>query len=277
MKFHRESRRVPCAGSAGRGRVDPGERTSAPLGSPSLRGGSATPPRRRARPFGVALLAGLALAGCEPYVQGNGVFLEEDRSSSFGPFTGLHVEDGIRVTLTANVEQQSVRVSGDANLLPYVTTEIRQENVHGQATKVLHLSIDAKDYDPAIPVIAVLDVSAVRYLSASQGSRIDARGAAATEMIVDARERSSVLLAGTGGSALRATLDAAEVDAGSYPVDVANVSLTNQSRIELHADVGVFGSAQGKSQVDNLLGDGSCAAVTVDAESTRLCREPAAP
>ncbi|HEY6098390.1 MAG TPA: DUF2807 domain-containing protein, partial [Anaeromyxobacter sp.] len=67
-----------------------------------------------------------ALAGCQPYVQGNGVYREE-RRNDLGAFTGVHLEDGIEATVTAGIAQQMVTVSGDANVLPYIETEVRTE------------------------------------------------------------------------------------------------------------------------------------------------------
>jgi hypothetical protein len=118
----------------------------------------------------------------------------------------------------------------------------------------------------------------VKYVQALEAAKVDLRGAATAHLVVDGRGGAEVLVRGAGGTGLDATLDDAALDAGSYVVDAADVVLTSRSRVELHADGAVLGSAAGGSEVDNQLGTGACA-VTKDATSLVTCQRyaPAGP
>jgi hypothetical protein len=229
---------------------------------------------RAARRLGAALAA-VALAACEPYVQGNGVYLEEDRSGSVGPFVGLRVEDGIQATVTDGAAAQGVLVSGDANVVPYIKAEVKTIEIRGAPLAVLHVTLDppGDEYGVTIPPRAVVRATDLRYVAAAEASKVNAFDAATTAMVVDGHGGSEVTLRGAGGESLHATLVSASLDAGSYAVDLAEVSLAASSRAELHAQVTVTGAAQGASAVDNLLGTGTCD-VTLDATSTLACHDP---
>jgi hypothetical protein len=228
---------------------------------------------RAARLLGT-VLAG-ALAACEPYVQGNGVYLEEDRSGGVVPFVGVRVEDGIQATVTDGAAAQTVVVSGDANVVPYIKAEVRTIEVRGAQLAVLHLTLDppGDDYGVTIPPRAVVRATELGYVAAAEASKVNAFDAATAAMVVDGHGGSEVTLRGPGGESLHATLVAAALDAGSYAVDLAEVSLAAGSRAELHAQVTVTGEAQGASAVDNLLGTGTCD-VTLDETSTLACHGP---
>jgi len=274
MTIHREYRGLPRAVAGGMQAEAARARTSPALRSSRARGASATPLPRSARRLGVAALLVAALA-CRPYVQGNGVFLEEDRSPSVGPFTGVHVEDGIDATVTSGAATQSVVVSGDANVVKYVKTEVKTETVRGVAVGVLHVSVDVPggEFETTIPIRAVIRVRALGFAAASEDARIDVADAATPELVIEARGGSQVSVRGLGGTSLYATLDAAALDAGSYAVSFAEVNLTAKSFAQLRADVTVTGSVQGASTVENLLGTGVCD-VTKDEASTVRCNAP---
>lgn len=247
------SSRLPRASGEAVGDGSPRPHTSPALADPSGRGARATPVSRPARLAGIvaAALAG-ALAGCEPYVEGNGVFEEEDRTPP-ETLLGVHVEDGIEASVTAGGAQQ-VTVSGDANLVQHIDTEVVAEPGVGP---VLFVRIDVANWSSTIPPRAAIRLGDLRYVFASGHSR--------------------VLATGPGGAALEVFASDADVDAGSYPLSAgARVDLSSGARVELHSDGPVTGIVRGGCTLDNLLGAGGCEAVTVPAgESATIQCNPA--
>lgn len=261
----------PVAGRGGGLAACP--RTPSALGLPRVRGAGATD---RARPSrrGLAGLCLLAVAACNPYVQGNGVYHEEERSGSLGPFLGLRVEEGITASLAAGAAGRSVVVSGDANVVPYIRTAVAREIVRGSAIDVLRAWVDAPSggYSSTYPPRVTIQVPEVRFAHAEgDRTRIDLRDVATPELVLEAREQGEIIVRSLGGPALHATVADAEIDAGGYAVDAAEVVLTGASRIELQAGIAVTGEAWGTSEVDNLLGQGVCN-VTLHDAATLLCR-----
>ena len=77
----------------------------------------------------IAAAAAIALlAGCNPEVQGNGVYFEDQRTRD--AFEGVHVERGIAVYVTAG-ENQSIKVIGDANVVPNIATVVLDSEMVG--------------------------------------------------------------------------------------------------------------------------------------------------
>jgi len=245
-------------------------RTSSALGTSSACGARATPLPRSTRVGGtLVLLAGL-LAGCQPYVQGNGVYLEE-RRSNVASFAGLHVESGVEVTVTAGAAVQSVTVSGDANVVPFIETQVQTDG----GRQVLHVWISTA-FGGTIPPRAVVEVPSFEYVLATEASRVNAKKVAATSFVVVADQGSNVVLEGAAapaGESMDVKLSTrALLDATAYAVSrTASVDLTSASIARLHSDGPVTGTVTGGSQLDNLHGTGSCSAVVVDGTSTVRC------
>lgn len=245
--------------------------TSRALGFPSARLPGATPVPRSTRLLAAALaLVAGALAACEPFVQGNGVYREERRD--VGPFTGVHVESGVEATVAAGVTDQSVTVSGDANVVPYIMAEVRTES----GLQVLHVWI-SKAFVGAIPPRAVIEVPSLQYAFATQSSRVNGKSLAAASFEVVADQGSNVVLEGAvlpAGESIDVRLaTGAVLNATAYGVSAgAEVQLSGGSIARLHSDGSVSGTVTGGSLLENLQGAGSCAAVAVDGTSTLSCR-----
>lgn len=244
--------------------------TSGGLGFPSRRGADATPLSRSARlRAAVALTLAAALGGCEPYVQGNGVYHQETRPDP-GPFTGLHVESGIEVTVTAGAADRSVVVSGDANVVPYLETVVQT----GEGRRVLFVRI-TRTFSGTIPPRAAIAVPSLEYAFATQFSRISGKTIAASSFEVVADHGANVVLEGAaapaGDSISAALATGALLNATAYEVSGgAAVTLTGGSIAKLHADGPVTGTLSGGSQLDNLSGTGVCADVVVQDAASKL-------
>lgn len=277
MAIPPERRGVPRSRGDGMAPSLAAARTFSSSDSPGGRGAGATPLPRSAHRVATWALLAAALAGCDPYVQGNGVYLEE-RRSGLAPFVGLHLEDGIEATVTAHAEAQGVLVSGDANVVPYIRTEVQVDG--GRA--VLHVFI-SQQFGRTIPPRAAIEAPAFEYVLATQGSRAHVRDAATPSFTVVADQGSTLDLAGPGGVAAGESISVelasgAVLDATFYPVSQsASVELSGASIARLHSDGPVTGTVANASELDNLSGTGDCAAVVRDETSKVRCRPPPVP
>jgi hypothetical protein len=214
----------------------------------------------------LAAAALAALPACNPTLQGNGVLAEETRT--VGAFTGVCVQDGVAAHVTVSTgSAQSVRVIGDANIVPHIVTETEPEQVSSTSTvQALHVRVDGS-FQPTIAWAVVVTMPSLTLVKANDASPVDVKNAAAPWMRVDAGGRSAVTLAGNGGI-LDAHLSDASLDARIYPVDAAWVDLSGGSWAALKSSGQVAGTAGGSSLVDNMLGIGPCFVVTTGAART---------
>jgi hypothetical protein len=224
----------------------------------------------------VAALAVLALAaplaGCEPYVEGNGVRGEETRSVS--AFGGLAISDGIQAIVTVGAADQSVRIEGDQNVLQYLETTVEGRPLHGPVLVV--------DTDPSYrsnhPLKVTVAVPALAYVAAIEASPVAVTGAASDAFTVEASDGSNVSLAGAGGTRLVVMLGGgqhggARLDARAYPVQQADVTVSEGAVASVRASAAVQGSAAGAgTRVENS-GDGVCA-VTASGGAEVVCAGP---
>ncbi len=260
------SRRAAAAG-AGVGRSP----TLAPLGTSSDGGVRATAlPRYTRRAGALVVAAAVALvSGCNPQVQGNGIYFEEPRPWVDKPFVGVRVQDGVAVYVTAG-ETQSIKVIGDANIVPNIATEVvGPETVGTTAISVLHVFAN-QDYDATIALSVVVTVPSLWYVDALEASRVEVKRATASEFRVEASGASQVVLNGPGGAFLDVSLVAGGLRADQYPVAGAYVVLTGNSLAVLNSSGPVTGTAGGTSKVDNLEGFGPCFVLTT-ASATTAC------
>ncbi len=278
MAIRREHRGVPRPLAGGMEGFVAGGNTSSAVDPPSGRCNGATPLPRSAHCLAACSLVALALAGCDPYVQGNGVYLEE-RRPGLAPFVGLHVEDGIEATVTAGTPAQDVLVSGDANVVAYIRTQVEMDG----GRSVLHVFV-SEQFGKTIPPRVVIDVPTFEYVLATQGSRAHVRNAATPAFRVIADQGSALDLAGANGSVAAGESISVELasgavlDAASYPVSQsASVALSGASLARLRSDGPVTGTVANASELDNLLGSGDCSGVVADQASRVRCRPPAVP
>ncbi len=279
MESSRECRGISRDDGA---RLHPRARTSRDLGTSRRRGAIATGAPRfhgAALRLAAAAAAVLALARCDPYVEGNGVYFEEDRTGQFSAsqIVGVHAEDGVLATVTAHAASQRVVVSGDANLVPHVRTEIQMETVHDALQPVLHVYVDLSGgYTFVNPPTIAVQVSDLVYALAKQNGNVDVTGAAAAIFTVRAESGGDVSLVGPnasdpdgfpGGDRINVYASDGNVDAHLYATTSATlaayVELSQGAHAQIHADGPVSGTASGAGTwLDNTAGIGSCAGVT---------------
>lgn len=219
--------------------------------------GLARLPRRPGPARRAAAAALLALAAaCAPEIQGSGVFHEETRSVP--PFVGVRVDDPLSASISIG-PKQSVRVSGDANVVTQLETEVHIDPLRQIA--VLELRV-TDHFTPVHPLRVDVTVPELRLLHAEDAATVTADGVKGAALEVEASDGSLVTLAGPGGALLEATLSGgthpgASLDASAYPVATAVVKLTGGARTELLASGAVEGTAAPGCTVENL-GAGLC-------------------
>ncbi len=271
------SREHPCNRRRAAARVGApgaGLPTSSALGGPRARASFATPLPRSARLAGALALLAAALAGCDPVVEGNGLYGEE-RRTGLAPFVGVHAESGVEVTLTAGAASQSVVVSGDRNLLPYIDTDVLGDD--GRA--VLRVRVSTAFTGTFRPRV-VVEVPAVELALAREASKVVVKQATAPAFVAAADQGSTIVLSGpsadgAAGATLRATLaGASQLEATGYEVsEGASVDLRAGSVAKIRSDGPVTGTVAGGSDLENE-GPGTCEAVLADGASTVACPGP---
>jgi hypothetical protein len=216
---------------------------------------------RRGSPPGalLAVALGLAAAGCNAEVQGNGVLREEPRNVP--AFLGVAVRDGVQVKVTAGAPQRVV-VSGDENVVQHVEAAVRTDVALG--IQVLELSVSFA-YTATHPLVVTIDVPELRLVRATDAAQVDARSVETERFRVEASDGSDVTLAGLGqggASTLEAVLSGvqhgAHLDARSYPVAAATVDLSGSASLAaVRASAVVTGVARAGTRVENA-GAGTC-------------------
>jgi Putative auto-transporter adhesin, head GIN domain len=222
--------------------------------SPRGRRRAATPAAssRRTTAGPAVLLAAALLAGCQPYVQGNGIFLEQ--TCDVPPFDAISVTDGIQLQVTGGAAQQVVTVSGDENVLQHIETSVHQDPQRGS---VLVVKSTIAVFDSVNPVKAVVAATALNGLSADEACQVTATSVASPQFSVVASDAAKLTLSGGGGATLDVTLAAgqhggATLDARGFPVEVATVALqAPATQAQLAARVRVSGTAVEGASLSN--------------------------
>jgi len=213
----------------------------------------------------------LALAGCDPWVVGDGVFKEETRP--VGPFTAVSVKDGITVEVQVGAAQRSLKVSGDENVLQHVKTVVKNEG----SVPTLVVETDVAHMQSTLPLLVDVEAPTLTSVTATDASAVDVSGVAAESFAVMAGEGAAVTLAGAKGEALTASLwggsgGGASLDARSYIVNSAVVNLSGGALAQLHVDELLTGTASEGSTVENV-GEGACE-VAASGGATVSCMAP---
>lgn len=217
---------------------------------------------RHAAIFTVLLIVpGLGCHYALPALQGSGVKQEETRE--VGEFNGrVEVNSVIDATIRIGAKP-SLHLSGDDNLVPLVTTTVRDGGL------VLAIK-DNTSIKPNLPLKAEITIPKLEFLKASgaavvnatanETERFDAHASGASRVTIDGIKASSVSLNADGASQLTADgatqkLDAAasgaaQLHAGKLAADSINVTLSGAARASLTANDEVSGDVSGASSLE---------------------------
>lgn len=96
------------------------------------------------RIFRLSAIVLLALIGCTPVTWGNGIPRSEQRSTA--AFSNIEAHGGIVIILRPDVKE-SIEVSGDANIVPMIHTDISNDT--------LRISADARFRNALTPTVVI--------------------------------------------------------------------------------------------------------------------------
>lgn len=176
-------------------------------------------------------------------------------------FDGVRVQAGLHADVTAGATQPRLVVSGDANLIEKYFRYALEEDPGSVPATVLRVWIEVPggDFGTCIPPAVALDARQLSFIGAEGDSHVEVSGLAVQTLAIQAKERSDVTVAGTGGGRLQVIADRAFVHAASYPVsEGAVVNLASASLAEVHANGPVTGSVAADCTLTNN-GAGACA------------------
>jgi hypothetical protein len=226
-------------------------------GQPGSRAGCAAAATGVAARRAVGVLGALAfLLGCDPYVQGNGVFREETRN--VGAFQGVSVADGLVATVRGGAADWTVVVSGDENVLQYVETRVAEGMLGVRMT-------NGVPFDSVNPVRVTVAAPAIGLLRANDSAAVIGAELAGESLIVEGSDGGDLRVAGAGGAILHVSLQGgdsggAHLDARDYPVVAAVVELSGGARAELAVAAALSGTARGESVIEDH-GEAVCSVV----------------
>jgi hypothetical protein len=233
-------------------------RTSAALGTSSIRGAAAPVARNAFAGRSLALLVALfVLGGCDLRQSGNGAYGE--KTVHVGDFTGVRMQDGVGAVITVGPGlTQSVTVTGDENIVENnIRTSVDVEGVGSAAVSVLHVWA-SPSFVPVIPPRVVISRPSLSLARGSDGVVIEVTRPAGSTAV---------------GGPLVVLLDGATVSARGYPTAGAVVDLDGGSTALLHSDGPVTGTVSADSRLDNTSGVGPCLVPTMAAGNV-ICDSP---
>jgi hypothetical protein len=188
--------------------------------------------------LGLALLsAGLASAGCEDVVKGNGDTETEQRSVD--AFTQLSVAGAIQAEVTIG-SPQAVSVTAARNIVPLIKTEVRDSR----------LIVEPRNqYRTTEPVRVTITVPELSYVAATGASGITAGGIRADALTVRASGASTVRAAGSATRVDAEASGASRLRLDELTATDVRVDASGASSIEVQASGSISGEASGASSV----------------------------
>lgn len=205
------------------------------------------------------------LAGCAPYVEGNGVYAERTFDARDLPaFDRVDVDlppddqgEHVKASVFAAAAARQVVVSGDENVIGHVAVGVEAGR--------LHAAIGLSSYRVVHPIQLRIQAPGLAAVEAAAQAEVAVQGAEGDAFAVTAGDGAVVTLAGSGGARLTATLaGAARLDASGYPVDAAEVAISGGARATVWPAEPVTGTASGAGSMVLVKGGAACAVSVSD-------------
>jgi hypothetical protein len=186
------------------------------------------------------VLASGDLRGCgmlSPAVQGSGVAAREDRQ--VGPFEQVELDGSPSVEIEVG-PAQSVRVEGDDNIVPLITTVVADNT----------LKISSNDsYRAKTPIKVSITVPRLVGVAGLGSGSIGARGVVADNFAASLHGSGAIQLAGTA-TALAASLDGSgSLAAAALATARVAVSINGSGGADVHATEQVVANINGSGSV----------------------------
>jgi hypothetical protein len=234
--------------------------------------------------FGIVAIASLTSCGCQlgfvvggPGVQGSGVIKEATREVT--AFSGIDVGSALKATVSIG-PKASLTLKGDDNILPLVTTEVRDgvlvariKSTTGVRTREpISLTITV----PRLESVKAVDASQVRAtivqiqtfrIAAADASSVEVRGIDSDSLDLKASDASTVTVVGRAKGMTLTVSDASAIKAADLPVESVSAKVSDASSVEVRASGSIAGKASDASSI-RVLGDPTTRSVkTSDASS----------
>jgi hypothetical protein len=189
----------------------------------------------------IALVVGLAgcnLINTTPKVKGSGISKTEKRS--IPPFASLEVNCPSSIQVRFQ-EQKNLEISGDDNILPLITTEVRNDILYIQSSK---------EYDPHDKLQIIVSIPNLK--------RFAFAGAGEAALSNVKNDRLEIILSGAGSLSASGETKEAEITlSGAGSVDAKNlhavnakVSSTGVGSVDIYATGQLDAKASGVGEIN---------------------------
>ena len=185
-----------------------------------------------------AFAAGCNMSGFGKGVRGSGNRLTEKRNVP--GFLSVDVSGAFEVEIVAQKER-SLEITGDDNILPLVTTEVRGN--------VLHIGSN-KSYSINRPITVKITVPELEGISSSGASKIDVSGIRNSEFEVDSSGASKIALTGETKKLRIGTSGASNIEAKELRAEKVEVESSGAGYVSVYAADQLNASASGAARVD---------------------------
>lgn len=182
-------------------------------------------------------------SGCHMMRFGNGVRGSGNRQTekrTVPGFLNIEVSGAYEVEITCQKER-SLEVTGDDNVVPLVTTEVRNNTLHIGSSK---------DYNVGQPITIKISVPDLEAISTSGASHINLSGLNNSELRVDSSGASKVQLTGETKRLDIETSGASTIEAKNLHAEKAKVSSSGAGYMSVYATEQLDAHASGAARID---------------------------
>jgi len=169
--------------------------------------------------------------------KGSGNIATEVRSIT--DFTKVEVSSVFQVEITAQ-KDFAVEVEADDNLLPHITTEVRNGR--------LEISLD-KRVKTSNPMKVRISAPNIERIDASGASFINLSNLKNSELTVDTSGASKINIAGETGKLIVDVSGASRIDAGNLNAQSANIDAGGASHVNVNVATDLMADASGASRI----------------------------
>ena len=171
-------------------------------------------------------------------VRGSGNRVTEKRDVP--GFLSIEVSGAYEVEITAQKER-SLEITGDDNILPLVTTEVKGN--------VLHIS-SSKSYNVTRSITLKITVPDLEEISSSGASKITVSNIKNSEMGIDSSGASKISVAGETKRLKIGTSGASDIEAKDLYAEKVSVQSSGAGYVSVYATEQLEASASGAARVD---------------------------
>lgn len=188
-----------------------------------------------------ALVALGLLAGCKEVskaierVQGNGTPKVEQRQVD--AFQHVELGGALRAEVTVGAAQQSVEITGDENLVPLITTNVKEQRLWIETTKSLQ---------PKLDLVARIASPTLKSVAASGANKVHVYGVAGDTFELSVAGHARIDASGTTKKLVISVSGSAEIHADQLAAEDVTVHVSGSGTLDVKAsgllDVHITGS-----------------------------------